>query len=78
MTTRELLLREINHAPEDVLEETLRYLQRKLEKRGLMQRPDTEEARGAFADYWNQFIGTFAGEEWERPAQGSAEERDSW
>jgi hypothetical protein len=78
MTTRELLLREINHAPEEVLEETLRYLQHELEKRGLMHRPSVEQARGPFADYWNQFIGAFAGEDWERPEQGNAEERASW
>jgi hypothetical protein len=78
MTTRELLLREINHAPEDVLEETLRYLQNELKKRGLVQRPAIEQANGPFADYWNQFVGAFAGEEWERPGQGAAEQRESW
>lgn len=69
MTTREGLIREINRAPEDLLQRTLHFLQQELEK----HRPVLDEQRpqttGPYADSWNQFIGAFADEEWERPAQ---------
>jgi hypothetical protein len=77
MTTRELLLREIGRAPDEVLEETLRYLQHELAKRGLSQR-HTGEVPGPYANYWNQFVGHFMGEEWERPNQGNTEDRAAW
>ena len=69
MTTRELLIREINRAPEDVLHQTLHYLQQELEKRHLAPGKQRPQTTGPYADYWNQFIGAFADEEWERPEQ---------
>lgn len=78
MTTRELLIREINQAPEDVLQEILDYLHQELQRRGLPQQPDSVRTTGPYADYWNQYIGLFAGEEWERPEQGNLESREQW
>jgi len=78
MTTRELLIHEINHAPDDVLKVTLRYLQTELQRRGLTQHRSVEQTTGPYADYWNQFIGVFADEEWDRPAQGTLEQREAW
>lgn len=78
MSTRELLIQEINHASEDVLLRLLRYLQIELKRaNGTLQatRPTTT---GAYADYWNQFIGIFADEEWERPPQDKLEQRLEW
>lgn len=70
MTTRELLIREINQAPEDVLQEMLDYLLQQLRQRGLPDHRTRPQATGPYADYWNQYIGAFADEEWERPEQG--------
>lgn len=78
MTTRELLIREINQAPEDVLQEMLQYLRQQLRQRSLPERHIRPQATGPYADYWNQYIGAFADEEWERPDQGTLEERDQW
>lgn len=78
MTTREMLIREINHAPDDVLTVTLRYLQTELQRRGLTQHGTVEQTTGTYADYWNQFIGAFASEEWDRPSQGTLEQRETW
>jgi hypothetical protein len=78
MTTRELLIREINRAPEDVLQQTLHYLQQELGKRRPALDKQRPQTTGPYADYWNQFIGAFADEEWERPAQGTLETREAW
>lgn len=78
MTTRELLIREINRAPEDVLQRMLHYLQQELEQRRPIRDGQRPQTTGPYADYWNQFIGAFADEEWERPAQGGLEQRESW
>ncbi len=78
MTTRELLIREIDHAPEDVLQRTLRYLLTELKQRRQPQRGQTPQTAGPYADYWNQFIGAFSNEDWERPAQGTQEQREAW
>jgi hypothetical protein len=77
MTTRESLIREINRAPEDVLQKTLRYLRTELRRRQ-RQHDQGAQTTGPYADYWNQFIGVFAGEEWERPAQETLEQREAW
>lgn len=73
MTTRERLNHELDRASEDVLQRTLRYLQRELEKRRPAQDRQRPQTTGPYADYWNQFIGAFAGEEWERPEQNGAQ-----
>ena len=70
MTTRDILIREIQGAPEDILQRTLRFLQRELRERSPATEKSTPQTTGPYADYWNQFIGAFADEEWERPAQG--------
>jgi hypothetical protein len=74
MSTRELLIEEINQAPEDLLRLLLQILQAELKKRGFPQsvQPATT---GPYAAYWNQFIGRFANEEWERPPQDLLEQR---
>jgi hypothetical protein len=77
MTTRESLLREINRAPEEVLQKTLRYLRGELRRRQ-PQYNQIAQTTGPYADYWNQFVGVFADEEWERPAQGTLEQREAW
>jgi hypothetical protein len=72
------LIREINRAPEDVLQKTPRYLQAELRRhRSPLQQP-AAQTTGLYADYWNQFIGAFAGEEWERPPQGTLERCEAW
>lgn len=78
MTTRELLIREINHAPEDVLKGMLRYLRSELKRQKGYQHPATEQTTGPYAEYWNQFIGAFADEEWDRPVRGMLEQREAW
>jgi hypothetical protein len=78
MTTRELLICEINHAPDNVLKVTLHYLQTELQRRGLTQHRTVEQTTGPYADYWNQIIGVFANEELDRPAQGTLEQREGW
>lgn len=78
MTTRELLIREINQAPEDVLQETLDYLREELRRRGQLKSPNAPQINGPYSEYWNQYIGVFAGEEWERPDQGNLEDREAW
>jgi hypothetical protein len=77
MTTRESLIREINRAPEDVLQKTLRYLRTELRRRQ-RQHDQIAQTTGPYADYWNQFVGAFAGEEWDHPAQGILERREAW
>lgn len=77
MSTRELLLEEINYAPEDVLKLLLQVLQAELKKRGFGPVPH-QTTVGPYADYWNQFIGRFANEEWERPPQDALEQREEW
>jgi hypothetical protein len=77
MTTRESLIQEIDHAPEDVLQKTLRYLRTEL-RRHQPQHDQIAQTTGPYADYWNQFVGIFSGEEWERPAQGTLEQREAW
>ena len=78
MTTRELLIREINQAPEDVLQETLQYLLRQLHQRDRLEQRTRPYTTGPYADYWNQYIGVFADEEWERPQQETFEAREQW
>jgi hypothetical protein len=77
MSTRELLIEEINHAPEDLLKLLLQVLQVELKKRGFAQ-PARPATTGPYAAYWNQFIGRFADEEWERPPQDVLEQREEW
>lgn len=78
MTTRELLIREINQAPEDVLQETLDYLRQELRRRGQLKSQNIPQIIGPYSEYWIQYIGVFAGEEWDRPDQGSIEDREAW
>ena len=78
MSTRELLIEEINHAPEDVLQQLLHYLRAELKWRNGGSRPTHPTTTGPYADYWNQFIGLFADEEWERPPQDLLEQREEW
>lgn len=40
-----------------------------------VQKPQTT---GPYADYWNQFVGVLADEQWERPEQGIWEQREAW
>ena len=75
MTTRELLIQEINQAPEDVIQMLLRYLQAEQQRRSSPPRAKTS---GVYADYWNQFIGALADEPWERPSQGNLGQRVAW
>lgn len=77
MSTRELLIEEINQAPEDILQLLLQVLQSELKKRGFTQ-PIQSATTGPYAAYWNQFIGRFADEEWERPPQDLLEQREEW
>lgn len=56
----------------------LRYLQAKQQRHSSPPRAKTAKATSIYADYWNQFIGTLADEPWERPAQGSLEQRVAW
>jgi len=78
MSTRELLIEEINRASEDVLQRLLLYLQVELKWTNGVQKSTNPTTRGPYADYWNQFIGVFADEEWERPPQESIEQRAEW
>lgn len=78
MSTRELLIEEINHAPEDVLQQLLHYLRAELKWRNGESRPPHLTTTGPYADYWNQFIGLFADEEWDRPPQDLLEPREEW
>ncbi len=78
MSTRELLIEEINHAPEDVLQQLLRYLQIELKQPNSIPQSMRPTTTGSYADYWNQFIGVFADEEWERPPQTLLEQREEW
>lgn len=78
MTTRELLIQEINQAPEDVLQMLLRYLQAEQQRRNTPRRAKPVKTTGIYADYWNQFIGALTDDVWERPAQGKLEQRDAW
>lgn len=78
MSTQELLIAEINHAPEDVLQRLLRYLRSELQQPNKLQTPSRLATTGPYADYWNQFIGAFANEEWERLPQDEIEEREVW
>ena len=77
MTTRERLICEINRAPEDLVQQTLHFLQQELGERHPALDNQRLQTTGPHADYWNQFIGAFADEEWERPAQGVPEQRDT-
>ncbi|MFN8495374.1 MAG: hypothetical protein U0350_47705 [Caldilineaceae bacterium] len=78
MTTRELLIQEINQASEEVLLMMLRYLQSERDWRRSRQSTKTVKASGPYADYWNQFVGALAEETWERPPQGNWEQRPAW
>ncbi|MEM7133049.1 MAG: type II toxin-antitoxin system Phd/YefM family antitoxin [Chloroflexota bacterium] len=37
-----------------------------------------QEVTGPYSTHWNQFIGAFANEDWERPEQGTLEAREAW
>lgn len=78
MSTQELLIEEINHAPEDVLQRLLRYLRTELQHQGKPQHPVRPMTSGPYANYWNQFVGAFANEEWERLPQDALEVREMW
>jgi hypothetical protein len=78
MTTRELLIQEINQAPEDVLQMMLRYLQAEQQRRTSPQRAKLIKTTGSYAEYWNQFIGALAEETWDRPPQGNLEQHPAW
>ncbi|MCX6044809.1 MAG: hypothetical protein NT075_06820 [Chloroflexi bacterium] len=78
MTIRELLIEEINQAPEDVLQRLLSYLQVELNRRDSVQKLTRPTTSGPYADEWNQFIGIFSNEEWERPSQDLLEQRAEW
>ena len=78
MTTRELLIQEINQAPEDVIQMLSRYLQAEQQRRSSPHRAKPAKTTGIYADYWNQFIGVLADEPWERPTQGNLEQRIAW
>ena len=78
MTIRELLIQEINQAPDDVLQMMLRYLQAEQQRGSAPQRTKPAKTTGIYADYWNQFIGALADEPWERPPQGNLEQRVAW
>jgi hypothetical protein len=69
MTARETLIQEIDRLPESLVYELLALVR---------QRTANQSAylSGQYADYWRQYIGAFAGEEWERPTQGVFESRD--
>jgi hypothetical protein len=77
MTTRERLIEEIRQAPEDLLQPILDYLLVERRQRSAPP-PIPQKASGLHAAYWNQFIGVFAGEEWERPPQDLLEPRPAW
>jgi hypothetical protein len=77
MSTKELLIEEINQAPEDVLRRLLNYLYTELHAHNGI-RSALHLAAGPYADYWNQFIGVWANQEWERPPQDDLEEREAW
>jgi len=78
MTTRELLIQEINQAPEDVLQMLLRYLQAEQQRRQSPQGTKPLQTIGPYATYWNQFVGTAADERWERSPQGALEQCPAW
>lgn len=78
MTTRELLIQEINQAPEDVLQLLLRYLQAEQQRRNPSRHAKVTKTTGSYADYWNQFIAAAGNEGWERPLQGKLEQREVW
>lgn len=70
---QDILIQEINRLPDDVVRELLAFLQQRTRLESNM--PSSSES-GRYANYWRQYIGAFAGEEWERPAQGTFEARD--
>lgn len=78
MSTRELLIREINQAPEDLLQILLHYLQTEQQRRKSLQDTSAPQTVGPYADYWNQFVGAADDGPWERPPQGNLEQRVEW
>ncbi|MCB0081172.1 MAG: hypothetical protein KDE47_09590 [Caldilineaceae bacterium] len=78
MTTRELLIQEIEHAPDDLVQLLLRYIRAEQQRRQATKADHAAQTLGPFADYWNQFIGAAGDEPWERPAQGTLEQREAW
>lgn len=76
MTTRELLIQEIKHVPEDLLPVLLHYLRTEQKRRQSIQNDKHSQVLGPYADYWNQFVGTISEEPWERPPQGTLEQRE--
>lgn len=78
MTTRELLIQEIERAPEDLVQLLLRYIRAEQQRRQSTQATNAPQTLGPHAAYWNQFIGAAADEPWERPPQGMLEQREVW
>lgn len=78
MRTKELLIEEINHAPEGLLQQLLRYLRVDLQEQNKIVNRAQPSTNGPYADYWNQYLGAFVNQEWDRPAQDSLEQRESW
>lgn len=78
MTMRETLIDEIKRAPDELLPNLLSYLRREIKRRQPNREIAAPAIKGAYADYWNQFIGAFANEEWERPPQDPVEKRNEW
>lgn len=78
MTTRELLIQEIERAPEDLVQLLLRYMRAEQQRRQSTQPAKVAAMIGPYADYWNQFIGPTDDEPWERPPQNTLEQREAW
>lgn len=78
MTTRELLIQEIERAPEDLVQLLLRYMHAEQQRRQSAQPTKADATIGPYADYWNQFVGAAGDEPWERPPQGTLEQREAW
>jgi hypothetical protein len=71
-------MEEIKQAPEELLQALLAYLQVERMQRTPTRPAPPGKAAGPHAEYWNQFIGAFADEEWERPPQDPLETRPAW
>jgi hypothetical protein len=69
MTQRDVLIREIDRLPDNLVREVLAYMRQRMRDHG-------SPIRGNYASYWNRFIGVFSDQEWERPTQGFFEDRE--
>lgn len=78
MTTRELLIQEIERAPDDLVQLLLCYLRAEQQRRQSAQVEHVTQTLGPYADDWNQFIGAASDEQWACPVQGSLEQREAW